>query len=126
MVKNLTALNKYPTAHLRCAMDPEWGLSQVIHRLMSKMKEKPKFEWVRSHQDDDPDVDITKLSVGIKINIKADTLATQGINRLESNQRMSIDLSLEVLLHQRDRNITRYYKVSMRGNIQLLVMEKYY
>ena len=37
-----------------------------------------------------------------------------------------MDPSVEVLLHQQGRTITRDYKVSMRGNIQLLVLEAYY
>ena len=48
------------------------------------MKERPKLEWVRSHQDDNPDVDITKLSDATQLNIKADALATQGLDRLNS------------------------------------------
>ena len=44
MVKKLTAMNKYPTAHLRCAMDPEWDVLQVIYRLMATMKGIPELE----------------------------------------------------------------------------------
>ena len=82
MLKKLTAMNEYPTAHLRCTMDPKWDMIQVIHRLMATMKERPELEWVCSHQDDDPDVDIEKLSDATKLNIKADVLATQGLDRL--------------------------------------------
>ena len=78
MVNKLMAMRKYLTAHLKCAMDPEWDILQAIHRVMSKMKEQPKLEWVRSHQDDDPDEVISKLSEAAQLNIKADTLATQG------------------------------------------------
>ena len=126
MLKKLTAMNEYPTAHLQCTMDPEWDVIQVIHRLMATMKERPELEWVRSHQDDDPDVDIEKLTDAIKLNIKADTLATQGLDRLESNPRVPMYLSSEVLLHQRGQTITRDYKVTMRSNIQSLVFEEYY
>ena len=80
----------------------------------------------RSHQDDDSDVDITKLSVGTKLNIKADALATQGLDKLELNSTVPMNPPSEVLLHQRGRTITRDYKVSMRSNIQLIVMEEYY
>ena len=76
MVNKLEAMNKYPTAHLKCAMDPEWDLIQAIHKVMSKMKEQPELEWVRSHQDDDPDEDILKLDKSAQLNIKADALAT--------------------------------------------------
>ena len=93
---------------------------------MSNMKEQPELEWVRSHQDDDPDEDISKLSKATQLNIKADALATQGLNKLESNPTVPLDLSAEVLLHQRGRTITRDYKVSIRGSIQLLVLEAYY
>ena len=61
MVKRVTAMSKYPTAHLKCTMDPEWDILQAIHRVMSKMKEQPTMEWVRSHQDDDPNEDIFEI-----------------------------------------------------------------
>ena len=35
MIKKLTAMNKYPTAHLRCTMDSEWDILQVFYRLMN-------------------------------------------------------------------------------------------
>ena len=76
---------------------------------MATMKERPKLEWVHSHQDDDPEVDITKISGATKLNIKADALATQGLDRLELNPRVPIDRSSEVLLHQRGQTITRDY-----------------
>ena len=126
MVDKLTAMNKYPTAHLKCAMDPEWDILQAIHSVMSQMKEQPTLEWVRSHQDDDPDEDISKLSKAAQLNIKADALATQGLNKLESNPIVPLDPSAEGLLHQQGRTITRDYKVSMRNNIQLLVLEECY
>ena len=39
MVNKLDAMNKYPTAPLKCTMDPEWDVLQAIHTVMSKMKE---------------------------------------------------------------------------------------
>ena len=116
MVNKLNVMNKYPTAHLKCTMDLEWNVLQAIHAVMGKMKEQPELEWVHSHQDDDPDEDVTKLSKAAQLNIKIDALATQGLNKLESNPRVLMDPSAEVLLHQRGRTITRDYKVSMRGN----------
>ena len=58
------------------------------------------MEWVRSHQDD-PDVDFTKLSIATKLNIKADVIATQGLDKLESNPRVPMDPSVEVLFTNR-------------------------
>ena len=107
MLKKLTAMNEYPTAHLLCTMDPEWYVIQVIHRLMATMKERPELQWVGSHQDDDPEEDISKLSEVAQFNIKADALATQGLDKLDSNPRVPMDPSTEVLLHQRGRTITR-------------------
>ena len=86
---------------------------------------KPELEWVRSHQDDNPE-DISKLDKAAQLNIKADALATQGLNTLESKPKVPMDPTSEVLLHQRGRTITRDYKVSIRNNIQLLVLEEYY
>ena len=84
---------------------------------MTKMKERPELDWVQSHKDDDPDVDITKLSVGTQLNIKADALATQGLDQLDSKPKVPMDPSSEVMLHQRGRTITRDHKVSIRNNI---------
>ena len=120
-------MNKYPTAHLKCVMDPKWELLQVIHRLlMDKMKERRELEWVRSHQDDEPNKDITKLSDAAQLNIEVNALATQGLDKLGLNPWVPMDPSAEVLLHQQGRTINRDYKVSMQSNIQLLVLEQYY
>ena len=126
MLKKLTTMNKYPTAHLKCTMDSEWDILQVIHNLLAKMKEQPKLEWVWSHQDDNPDIDITKLSNATQLNIKADVLAAQGLDRLNSKPRVPLDLSSEAFFHQQGHTITRGYKVSMHNNIQILVLEEYY
>ena len=64
------------------------------------MKESPKLEWVHNHQDNDPNVETTKLSDAIKLNIKANVLATQGLDKLESNPQVRMDPSAEVLIHQ--------------------------
>ena len=125
MVNKVNAMNEYSTAHLKCTMDPEWDVLQVIHRVIDKLKEKPELEWVHSHQDDDPE-DVSKLDKAAQLNIKVDALATQGLNTMESNLKVPIDPSSEVLRHNRVRTITRDYKVSIQNNIQLLVMEKYY
>ena len=44
MVNKLNAINEYPTAHLKCTMDPEWDVLQAVHTAMNKMKEKPELE----------------------------------------------------------------------------------
>ena len=123
MVNKLNTMNEYPTAHLKCTMDPEWDVLQAICTAMEKMKEKPELEWVRSHQDDD---EVSELDQAAQLNIKADALATQGLNTLDSRPKVPMDPTSEVLLHHRGQTITRDYKVSIRNNIQLLVLEKYY
>ena len=67
-----------------------------------------------------------KLNKAAQLNIKADALATQGLNKLESNSRVSMEPTAEVLLHQQGQSITRDSKVSIRNNIKLLVLEDYY
>ena len=59
-------------------MDSEWDILQILHKLMNQMKERSTLEWVASHQDDDPTVDIETLSTGMQLNIKTDELATIG------------------------------------------------
>ena len=43
ILKKHTTMHKCPTAHLRCVMDPERDLLQMIHKLMAKMKERSKL-----------------------------------------------------------------------------------
>ena len=43
------------------------------------MKERPELEWVRSHQDDDPDEDITKLLDAAQLNIKSQYTSNTGL-----------------------------------------------
>ena len=99
MIKKLNSMNKYPTAHLRCAMDLEWDILQVLHRLMKQMKERPVLEWVASHQDIDPMIDITKLSKETQLNIKADELAAKDLQQLHTKPKVPLDPLSEVLLH---------------------------
>ena len=126
MVKKLDAMNNYPAAHPKYTMDPEWDVLQTIRTVMGKMKKKPKLEWIRSHQDDDPDEDISKLDGTTQLNTKADALATKGLNKFESNPKVPMDPTTEVLLHLRGKTITKDYKVSIRNNIQQLILEEYY
>ena len=127
MVNKLNEMHKYPTAHLKCTMDPEWDVLQSIHTITGKMKEQPDLEWVHGHQDDNKSYEeIMKLDKAAKLNIKADALATQGLNKLESKPKVPMDPTSEVLLHQQGRTITRDYKVSIWNIIQLLVLEEYY
>ena len=67
--------------------------STMIGSMDLQQGRPPELEWVRSHQDDDPDEDIWKLSNAAQLNIKADALATQGLNKLESNPRVLMDPS---------------------------------
>ena len=55
MMNKLNAMNKYPTVHLKCTMDPEWDVLQAIHTVMGKIKVTPELEWLRSYQDDHPE-----------------------------------------------------------------------
>ena len=125
MIKKLTAMNKYPTAHLKCTMDSEWGILQILHRMLNRMNSRPVLEWVASHQDDQT-TDITELSKGTQLNIKADKLVTQGLNQLHTKPRVPLDPSSEVLIHQDGRTITRDLKSTLRSNIHLPVLETYY
>ena len=74
----------------------------------------------------DPNIDITTLSGGTQLNIKANALATQGLDQLDSKPKVPLKLLSEVMLHEQGRTITRDHKVSIRNNIQLLVLEEYY
>ena len=84
------------------------------------------LEWVASHQDDELTIDIKTLSTRTQLKIEADKHATKGINRLYLNSKVPLNPSSGVMIHQGRRTITRDLKVSIRYNIQLPVLEKYY
>ena len=107
MVNKLNAMNEYPTVHRKCTMDTEWDVLRAIHTVMDKMKEKPELEWIRSHQDGDL---VLELNQAAQLNIKADALATQGLNTLDSRPKVPMDPTSEVLLHHKGQTITRDYK----------------
>ena len=104
---------KYPTADIRCVMDLKWDILQVLHQLTKPMKEHLVLEWLASHQDDDPTIDITKLSKGTQLNIKADELATKVQQRLHTKLKVPLDPLSEVLLHHNGRTITRDLKTTL-------------
>ena len=107
-------------------MDSDWDILQVLHQLMNQMNERPVLEWVTSHQDDDPTIDINDLSQGIELNIRADGLATKGLQQLHTKPNVPLDPTSEVLIHQGGRTITRDLKSTHRSKIQLPVLEAYY
>ena len=90
------------------------------------MNTHPVLEWVVSHQDDDYTIDINDLSKGTQLNIKADRLATKGLNCLHTKPRVPLDPSSDVLIHQHGRTITRDLKSTLRSNIHLPVLKKHY
>ena len=126
MIKKLTAMNKYPTAHVKCTMDPEWNIFKTLNRWMNQMKERLTLEWVAVHQDDNPTIVINTLSTGTQLNIQVDKLATKELQRPHSKPNVQLGPSPEVMIHQQGRTITRDLKVSIRNNIQLQLLEKYY
>ena len=84
------------------------------------------LEWVASHQDDDPTINIKDLSKGTQLNIKEDKLATKGLQQLHTKPKVPLDPTSEVMLHQTRRTITRDFKSTLRSNIQLPVLKEYY
>ena len=86
----------------------------------------PILEWVASHQDDDPNIEINNLTLGAQLNIAADKLATYTLKSFHPKPRVPMDPSSEVLFHYKNRTITRDFKHTMRINISLPALQKYY
>ena len=65
------------------------------------MKERSELKWVKSHQDADSAIGIKTLSAGTKLNMKANELATQGLNCLIFKLKVPLDPSSEVMTNQK-------------------------
>ena len=75
MIVKLDEMNAYPTAKHKMTLHPEWDTLSALNNTLSSFPMRPTLEWVESHQDDyDHD---HELSLGAKLNITADALATE-------------------------------------------------
>ena len=61
MLDKLEELGEYPTAHLKTVMDSEWDVLYALHTTIKAFPATITVEWVASHQDDDPNVNISDL-----------------------------------------------------------------
>ena len=107
-------------------MDSEWDVLYALHRTIKTFPATISVEWVASHQDDDPNVNISDLPLGAQLNIEADKLATTGLHESKMKPIVPLDPSSEVMFHFRDRTITRDFKRTMSHNISLPVLMSYY
>ena len=126
MLDKLEEMNKYPTAHLKTTLNSEWDVLSALNTTIKEFPTVPILEWVASHQDDDPTTNINNLTLGAQLNIAADELATYALQSFHPKPRVPMDPSSEVLFHYKNRTITRDFKHTMRINISLPALQKYY
>ena len=77
MLKKLERMDKYPSAPLKMVLAPNWDVLQAVFNELKWFSKKPSIKWLQSHQDDNPD---TVQSIPVQLNVRADKLATKGLN----------------------------------------------
>ena len=134
--------NSYTNEHTDTKQTPDTSLPQKTYKLPNEERKldprwtiipkpppKPgrwELEWVASHQDDDPNIDLSNLPTGTKLNILADELATEGLNKLHTKPKVPLDPSSAVLLHHKGSTLTRDIKRTLRSLNKLPILEQYY
>ena len=77
MLKKLKRMDKYTSAPLKMVLAPNWDVLQAVFNELKWFPKKPSIEWLQSHQDDNPN---TVQSIPVQLNVRADELATKGLN----------------------------------------------
>ena len=105
MIIKLNKMKEYPTAKYKMTLHSKWDVLIALHNTMESFLKQPTLEWVESHQDDYEEE--YKLPFGAKLNVRADPLATKGLNSLYCKPRVPMDSSSCVQVHLNGTTITR-------------------
>lgn len=71
-------------------------------------------------------VKISDLPLCAQLNIAADKLVTEGLQKLQQKQIVPLDPISEVMFHYRNRTITINFKRTTRNNIPIPDLAEYY
>ena len=124
MIIKLKEMNEYPTAKHKMTLHPEWDTLSALNNTLNSFPTRPTLDWVESHQDDyDSDHELT---LGAKLNIVADELATEGLNSLLPKLIVPMDPDSCVQIHMNGVTVTRDLKRYVRYSIGVKNIAKYY
>ena len=123
MMKKLERMAEYPSAPLKMVLAPDWDVLQAVFNELKWFPEKPSIDWLQSHQDDNPNI---VQSIPVQLNVCADELATEGLNRLPPKPHVPLDPSAKIQLNYRGKTVTRNIPQFLRENLLLPSLRKQY
>ena len=89
-------MDKYPSALLKMVLHLEWDVLQALHIKLKWFLQQPTIDWLKSHQDDNPNI---ALPIPVQLNIHADEFTTIGLNILPSKPHVHLDHLVEAQLN---------------------------
>ena len=116
MLKKLERMAEYPSAPLKMVLAPDWDVLQAVFNELKWFPKKPSIDWLQSHQDDNPNI---VQSIPVQLNVCADELATEGLNRLPPKPHVPLDPSAKIQLNYRGKTVTRNIPQFLRENLLL-------
>ena len=125
MTRKLDKMNVYPGAARSMVMDADYDVLSALHQQLSWFQQRPKLQWVPSHQDDNTD-DISFLTPAAQLNIHADELATVGLQQLLPSTIVPMDPATHVQLHHATGTMTNRLMPTIRSICQLPELKQYY
>lgn len=88
----------------------------TLHQLINQFNERPKLEWVTSHEDDDLMIDIATLPIEIQSKIEENVLVIRGLQQLHYKPRVPLGSSSKVMLHHNEPFITKHQTIITNYN----------
>ena len=128
MIKSLNKMNEYPTAKHKMTLHPEWDVLSALNTVLNMFPNRPRLEWVKSHQDDNDEGNENerRLELSAQLNVMADELATIGLQQHFKKLCVPMDPNSCIQLHMNKETITRDLKQTVRTRVQMKSISDYY
>ena len=123
MLKKLERMDEYPSAPLKMVLAPDWDVLQAVYNELKWFSKQPTIDWIKSHQDDNPDI---VLSIPVQLNVHADKLATKGLNCLLPKPHVPLDPSVKIQLNFGGGTVTRNIPYFLREKLLLPPLRQQY
>ena len=121
-------MNEYPTAKHKMTLHPEWDILSALNTVLNMFPNRPRLEWVKSHQDDNDkgNENERRLELSAQLNVMADELATIGLQQHFKKLCVPMDPNSCIQLHMNGETTTRDLKQTVRTRVQMKPISDYY
>jgi hypothetical protein len=117
MITSLADSSTYLTSYPNATLVPDWDLLEEIHQQYCLIPHiTHRYQWVRGHQDSNTPGNPGSLPIEARLNILADSLATEYHTMVDSQPRPQTPLmsSTKCILQVSGHSIHAHYPASLR------------